>query len=115
MENKKYKCSFKEHIDLDANYYCPKCDIYICNKCEKYHSNFFIDHNLITLNKDITKIFTGFCKVENHQIELEYFCKDHNILCCAKCITKIKRKENGIHHDCNICYYEDIINEKKKI
>ena len=114
MENKKYKCSSEEHKEVDANYYCQKCNIYICNKCEKYHKILFINHNLITLDKDITKIFTGFCNVENHQIELDFFCKEHNILCCTKCISRIKRKENGIHTDCNVCYYEDIINEKKE-
>ena len=93
MENKKYKCSSKEHNEFDANCYCQKCDIYMCNKCEKYHSIIFSNHNPITLDKDIIKIFTGFCKVENHQYELEYFCKTHNILCCAKCIPKIKNKE----------------------
>ena len=94
MENKKYKCSVEEHKEFEANFYCQKCNIYICNKCEKYHKILFKNHNLITLDKDITNIFTGFCQVENHQIELEYFCKEHNILCCAKCITKVKRKGN---------------------
>ena len=115
MENKKYKCSFKEHIELDANYYCPKCNIYICNKCVKYHSNLFTDHNLFTLDKDIKKEFTGFCKIKDHQNELDYFCKNHNILCCAKCITKVKGKGSSQHSDCNVCNYEDIINEKKQI
>ena len=113
MENKKQKCSLKEHNELDANYYCKKCEIYMCNKCEKYHINIFPNHNSIILEKDISNIFTGFCKVENHQIELEYFCKTHNVLCCAKCIG-IKRKGNGQHNKCNVCNYEDIIDEKKK-
>ena len=114
MENKKYKCSFKEHNEIDANCYCPKCDIYMCNKCEKHHSNLFLEHNLISLDKNFAKVFTGFCKVENHQYELEYFCKEHNILCCAKCISRIKRKGSGQHINCNVCNYEDIISEKKQ-
>ena len=96
MENRKYKCSLKEHNELDAVCYCQKCEIYMCNKCEKFHSNFVPNHNSITLDKDIIKIFTGYCKVENHQIKLEYFCKNHNVLCCAKCVA-IKRKGNGQH------------------
>ena len=75
MENKKYKCSLNEHNELDAICYCQKYDIYMCNKCDKYHIYIFPNHNLITLDNDITKIFTGLCKVENHQIELQYFCK----------------------------------------
>ena len=109
MENKKYKCSSKEHNEFDANCYCQKCDIYMCNKCEKFHTSLLPNHHSITLDKDISNTFTGFCKVEKHQIELDYFCKNHNILCCAKCITKIKGKGNGQHIDCNVCIYEDII------
>ena len=67
MENKKFKCSSEENKEVDANNYGPKCNIYICNKCEKHHKILFINHNLITLDNDITKIFTGFCKVENHK------------------------------------------------
>ena len=86
----------------------------MCNKCEKFHISFFPNHNSITLDKDISKIFTGYCTVENHKIELEYFCKTHNVLCCAQCISKIKSKGNGQHTDCNVCNYEDIIDEKKQ-
>ena len=114
MEIKKYKCSSKEHNEFDANCYCQKCDIYMCNKCEKYHSIMFSNHNSITLDKDIAQIFTGFCKIENHQNKLEYFCKNHNLLCCANCIARIKRKGNGQHIDCDVCNYEDIIDEKKR-
>ena len=51
MENKKYKCSSKEHKEFEANFYCQKCNIYICNKCEKHHNILFINHNLITFYK----------------------------------------------------------------
>ena len=113
MEKKKYKCSLKEHNEFDANCYCQKCDIYMCNKCEKLHLSLLPNHHSITLDKDITKIFTGYCKVENHQNKLEYFCKTHNVLCCGLCIA-IKRKGNGQHNNCNVCNYEDIIDEKKQ-
>ena len=44
---------------------------------------------------------------------VDYFCKTHNLLNFAKCAA-IKRKGNGQHTDCNVCNYEDIINEKKE-
>ena len=44
---------------------------------------------------------------------LIYFCKKHNTLCCAKCITKIKGKENGQHYDCDICFIDDIEEQKR--
>ena len=85
----------------------------MCNKCEKYHSILFKNHQFFSLDKDINEIFTGFCKIENHNSELTYFCKDHNELCCVKCIARIKRKGNGQHINCNVCNIEDIIDEKK--
>ena len=111
--NKNQKCSLKEHNEFDANSYCQKCEIYMCNKCEKLHLGLFPYHSL-TLDKDIAKLFTGYCKVENHQNELDFFCKNHNELCCAKCIAKIKRKGIGQHTDCDVCNCEDILDEKKQ-
>jgi hypothetical protein len=56
--------------------------------------------------------FTGLCPEENHSDNLEYFCKSHNKLCCAACISKIQSKGNGLHKDCNVCNVEDIKEEK---
>ena len=111
MENK-IKCFSEEHKEIDAIYFCPECRIYMCNKCEKYHSPFFKNHHPYNLNKE-DEIFTGFCKEKNHPIKLEYFCKDHNQLCCGLCIAKLKEKGEGQHKDCNICYIENITEEKK--
>ena len=86
----------------------------MCKKCEKYHLDYLPNHKPLSLDEDIAKAFTGFCKTENHhQIELDFYCKNHNELCCAKCITKIRRKGNGQHTDCEVYNIEDIINEKK--
>ena len=113
MENKKYKCSLKEHNEFEAISYCQKCENYMCRKCEKYHSDYLPNHKPINLDKDITQIFTGLCQTENHNNNLDYFCKNHNELCCAKCIVKIKSKGNGQHSNCDVCEIEDIIDEKK--
>ena len=114
MEQKIYKCSMTEHSEIDSISFCVECKIYMCNKCDKYHSELFKNHNQYKLNDyDITDIFTGLCTDENHFVDLQYFCQNHNKLCCAKCITKIKSKENGHHTDCNICLIEDIENTKK--
>ena len=108
MEEDKKKCSYKEHGKIDAIIYCRECKIYLCNKCEQFHNNLFQNHQSFNLNKGISYLFTGLCLEENHNDELEYFCKDHNKLCCAKCIVKIKTKYNGKHKDCTICLLDDI-------
>ena len=112
MENKKY-CSLKQHSEIYATIFCQKCEIYMCNKCEKIHSEYCQNHIPYSLNKDIKNNFTGLCKIENHWSKLVYYCKDHNQLCCAACITKIKGKGNGQHTDCNICFIEEIKDIKK--
>ena len=109
------KCSSKSHKDIDALSFCCECKLYMCNKCENHHSELFQNHNQIKLEKgkDITELFTGFCKIKNHRVKLNYFCKTHNELCCAECIAKLKGKENGQHSDCDVCFIEDIENEKR--
>ena len=107
------KCSLIKHKEITATNYCPECKIYMCNKCENHHSELFQNHHQVKLDTDIKLLFTGFCKEENHLDKLEFFCKDHNILCCASCITKIKINGKGEHKDCNICIINDIKEEKK--
>ena len=115
MEKMKQNCSLEEHNEFDSTNFCPICKIFICNKWEKYHSILFKNHQLFPFDKDVNEIFTGFCKIENHNLELAYFCKDHNELCCAKCFVKIKSKGNDQHINCNVCNIEDIIMRKKII
>ena len=111
MEEK--KCSSLKHKEIKATNYCPECKIYMCNKCENYHSELFQNHHQVKLDADIKLLFTGFCKEENHLEKLEFFCKNHNKLCCASCIAKIKINGKGEHKDCNICIINNIKEEKK--
>ena len=106
------KCSLEEHKDTKAIKYCPECKVYLCNKCENYHSAFLKKHRTYDLNKD-NELFTGICKEKTHPNKLEYFCKDHNQLCCGLCLCKLNEKGEGQHKDCNVCYIEKIKDEKK--
>ena len=114
-ENKKKKCSLTEHGEIDAISFCNECKIYMCNKCEKVHSGLLKHHFVYSLDKNMTNIFTGTCKVKNHSMKLEYFCKDHNQLCCAACIAKIRCKGNGKHKNCKIFYINKIKKNKKNL
>ena len=58
-------------------------------------------------------IFIDKYKENNHYNKLEFYCKDHNQLCCAACITKLETKGYGQHKDCEVCIIEDIKEEKK--
>jgi len=111
MEDK-IKCSSEEHKEINAISFCPECKIYMCNKCENLHSSLLKNYQANKLNKD-EEIFTGYCKEKNHRDKLEFFCKNHNLLCCAACLCKLKVKGFGQHKDCDICEIENIKDEKK--
>lgn len=115
MEN----CSLKKHNKDEAIILCRECQIYMCKICYMHHSELFDDHNIKLLenndNKDIKNLFTGLCTEENHSDNLDYFCKNHNKLCCAACISKIKSNGNGQHTDCEVCNIEEIKEEKEKL
>ena len=113
MEKNSIKCSFKDHIEIEAVIYCQECKVYLCNKCHNFHSKLCENHHTYKLDKNLNEIFTGFCKEEKHSMELNYFCKAHNQLCCAACIAKIKNKGDGQHKDCDVCTIEEIKNEKQ--
>ena len=113
MEEHIKKCSLKSHNKYNAVFLCQTCKLYLCEKCLFHHTELFEEHKLIKIEIDINKAFTGICKEKKHNIELEYFCKDHNILCCAACISKIKSKGYGAHKDCQIFNIEEIKEEKK--
>ena len=106
------KCSSEEHKEIKAISYCLECRNYMCNKCEKTHSSFLKKHHPYNINKE-EDIFTWFCKENNHQLKLEYFCKNHNQLCCSICLCKLNKKGEGQHKDCDVCYIEEIKDEKK--
>ena len=76
-----------------------------------YHQALFKKH--LAYNIDNKEIFINKCKENNHNNKLEFYCKNHNQLCCAACITKIKANGFGQHIDCNICILQDIKEEKK--
>ena len=114
MDLQKKKCSIIEHANINANIYCKKCEIYMSNKCENYHSKLFQNHQNFIVNKNIEDLNDEFCEEETHHYyKLEYYCISHKKLCCAACIAKMKGKNNGQHSECKISYIEDIKEEKK--
>ena len=108
-----HKCSIKKHGDINATNYCSECNIFMCNKCVNLHSELFENHHKFNIDQNIKDIFTGICKESNHKQELEFYCKNHNKLCCAACLSKIKGNSNGQHYNCDVCLIHEIKEEKK--
>ena len=113
MESTIKKCSSKEHDNMRVILYCYNCQIYLCKKCEIFHSNLFKNHSLFKFDQDLKDMFTGYCQKLNHNQLLEFYCKTHNELCCASCICALKGKGKGKHSSCKICFLEDIKENKK--
>ena len=107
------KCSNKKHLELNAINYCARCDLYLCNKCTNNHNEYLETHRLINFDKNNQEIFTGLCQELNHKIQLEFYYKNHNKLCCAACLGKIKGNSFGQHFDCDVCSIKEIKEEKK--
>ena len=112
-EHKKEKCSLNEHKENDAICFCPECKIFMCNKCEKIYSGLCQNHHPYNLN-NMDEAFIEICKEKNHFLKLDYFCVNHNQLCCPSCMAKDKIKRYGKHKDCNVCSIKNIKKEKKK-
>ena len=108
MEIQNKTCSSRDHNEIIAVSYCCNCRVFMCNKCENFHSNLFTGHEIFKLDKNINSLFTVICQESNHKQELEFFCKTHNILCCGFCITKIKTERKGQHSNCEVCLIENI-------
>ena len=75
MEKKSQNCYHQDHSNIEVVNYYIECKIYMCNKCENFHSKLCKLHHKYTLdkNKKISEIFTGYCKEENHLDKLEFF------------------------------------------
>ena len=112
MDIQNQKCSSSKHADINAVSFCPDCKKYFCNKCLNFHAEILEDHKTINLNQK-NEIFINKCKEENHINKLEFYCKNHNILCCLGCISKIKVEGYGQHSDCEVTHIKEVKDEKK--
>ena len=112
MDEKRIYCFLPEHSKNEAILFCQGCKEFMCNKCENQYSERCKNHIKIKFNNNQKDTFIGYCLEQNHLVELNYFCKQHNTLCCGLCITKIKDEKNGQHSNCDICSIKDIEKEK---
>ena len=112
MDIKNAKCSSSKHAEINAVSFCPECKKYWCNICQNYHAEMFEDHKTINSNQE-NEIFIDKCKEKNHNDKLEFYCKDHNTLCCGLCTSKFKEQGYGQHFDCDVTPIKKIKDEKR--
>ena len=90
-----------------------QCKIFMCNKCLNHHKDLFEDHQQINLENNLNEIFIDNCKEKGHINKLEFYCKNHNTLCCVCCVSNIVENNYGQHKNCDVCTIEKIKDEKK--
>ncbi|XP_052768016.1 uncharacterized protein LOC128208494 [Mya arenaria] len=82
-----YSCSKCEENDLntEAQYFCPQCEHYLCDKCVNLHNGYHDKHTVYGRG-DIQK-WVGFSldRCDVHGDKLTVHCDDHEELCCSVC------------------------------
>ncbi|XP_063448502.1 transcription intermediary factor 1-alpha-like [Mytilus trossulus] len=74
--------------------YCTDCEDGFCSECLDFHENMKVatSHHIIDIKvvDEITFNISKFCKVHS-DMALEYFCSDHDTLCCRSCMASDHR------------------------
>ncbi|XP_063419158.1 uncharacterized protein LOC134701969 [Mytilus trossulus] len=80
---------------LTATKYCSDCEERLCTDCAESHCRFkaFKSHHVIDLSSIGSNILMSAkknCNVHSEMI-LDYYCTDHEIVCCRACISNEHR------------------------
>ena len=73
MENDNKKCSSEKHKEVKAISYCHDCKVYLCNKCDIFHSELLKNHHSYKIDKDIPEQFSIYCNEKEHSEKLVFF------------------------------------------
>ncbi|XP_069101527.1 uncharacterized protein [Argopecten irradians] len=87
----------KGNVNIPAMFWCDHIKFYFCESCKVGHHDLIHDNcepeNITEKNKSATirrKMSATGCG--KHKEKLEYYCEDHQILGCHKCIIDDHRK-----------------------
>ncbi|XP_069142189.1 tripartite motif-containing protein 2-like [Argopecten irradians] len=90
-------CEKKGNVNIPAEFWCEQTKSYFCESCKVDHHDLFHDdcepEHITQENKSATirrKMSATGCG--KHKEKLEYYCEDHQILGCHKCIIVDHRK-----------------------
>ncbi|CAC5423979.1 unnamed protein product [Mytilus coruscus] len=117
-------CSRKSR-STKAVKYCTDCGDLLCTECLDVHGNIqaCAFHHIIDINAVDGKVFniSKSCRIHSDMV-LEYFCSDHDALCCRSCMASAHRScdkllpievaAKGIK---STTMYEEIVNDVKTL
>ncbi|CAG2251457.1 unnamed protein product [Mytilus edulis] len=85
---------YRRSKTTEAVKYCTDCEDGFCSECLDFHENMEVatSHHVIDIVvvDEITFNISKFCKVHSDMV-LEYFCSDHDALCCRSCMASYHR------------------------
>lgn len=97
MDSKKCESCLRENFKICAEYWCFDCDEPLCSDCLKNHrkTKFLMNHHTVDLDFiDIfpTAVLSSISRCQKHgDGRVEWFCVDHESLCCRHCMTESHR------------------------
>ncbi|XP_052777588.1 uncharacterized protein LOC128214914 isoform X2 [Mya arenaria] len=99
------KPCYKDKKTTPASVYCKNCKEFQCLECSSHHKryDFMSDHSIVDRQQAETEEHVNMFGYDNclvHGISVEIYCKDHDLLICAKCaFSNHKKCENAKHID----------------
>ena len=82
------------HITNTSVSWCMECEEELCAECTKFHTSLKIARNHHVVELKLKTSYSSLLKrpcllCEQHaDCEVEYFCVDHDELCCRDCLAK---------------------------
>ncbi|KAL3884097.1 hypothetical protein ACJMK2_030319 [Sinanodonta woodiana] len=97
-------CSY-ENISEPAVQFCVECKEGFCKTCLKFHRKLSAtkSHKTVSINEisnnveTLLKLGNGFGCPKHASKEIEFFCRKHDIVCCATCLF-------NDHRDCKLVH-----------
>ena len=86
-------CQSRNIVNTSVSW-CMECEEELCSECAEYHTNLKMARNHHVVDLKLKKSYSALLKkpslvCEQHKdCQVEYFCVDHDELCCRDCLAK---------------------------
>jgi hypothetical protein len=86
-------CQSRNMVNTSVSW-CMECEEELCSECTEYHTNLKMARNHHVVDLKLKTSYSALLKnpslvCEQHKYcQIEYFCVDHDELCCRDCLAK---------------------------
>ncbi|XP_076113691.1 uncharacterized protein LOC143081939 [Mytilus galloprovincialis] len=73
--------------------WCTECEEALCSECTEAHKvqKMSRSHHLVEIGKIPNKIDLSYNCSKHQHLPFDYFCVDHDVICCKECLPKVHR------------------------